>query len=138
MADTVKTLWERKQRLLGEMLALAREQLACAEDGGDGALERLSQGADKRLALMEQIDAVDREAASRDPAEREAALPLRDGMLETLRQIDACDKQAQTLLEALVQKNGADMRAAQQTQKGVNAYLGAQNQVSSLYIDEKK
>ena len=138
MPDQVYVLLAEKQRLLEEMLESAKAQLLGAAEGTDEALERLEDASAHRTALMAAVEDVDRKLKGMEiPAGDERTATARASMLSVLREIDECDKQARVFLQTMLGESGEQMRNAQRTRQGVDAYMGVQGQ-AGMYIDEKK
>ena len=138
MSDQVYALLAEKQRLLEEMLESAKSQLLGAAEGTDEALERLADASEHRTALMAAVEDVDRRLKETSlPAGDERTAAARASMLSVLQEIDECDRQAHIFLQKMLGESGEQMRNAQRTRQGVDAYMGVQGQ-AGMYIDEKK
>ena len=117
-----------------KILQLTREQLelVARDDDDEEMPELFEKSMTERAQLMAQIDSL---SADLPP---DAALSAEgQAYLETIRQCAALDEEVRRALSEKLEGYQEQVRSSRETHKGVQAYIGVQEQDSGIYFDKK-
>lgn len=119
---------EQKQRLLDQMLVLAKAQLGCLEENRE---DDLAAVLDESEALRVEIDALDHRYG-------QGGMLLSQTMRETLEQIRQLDEQCAAYVKERLLFYRAELKNIRQSEKKMQQYVNPYTMADGIFIDMRK
>lgn len=119
---------EQKQRLLDQMLVLAKAQLGCLEENRE---DDLAAVLDESEALRVEIDALDHRYG-------QGGMLLSQTMRETLEQIRQLDEQCAAYVKERLLFYRAELKNIRQSEKKMQQYVNPYSMADGIFIDMQK
>lgn len=125
---------EKKQALLHDMLDSTNAMGRMAREGN---VQALSNEADRRQKIIDEIDTVD-DALAKEEGNASKGRQTREAIQQLLYKIAAADRQVRTDAQYKKKELGEKLRGVKQTKKGIEGYASPFVKKGSIYIDAKK